>query len=57
VNEFNLPSPTLALMALVLIGTVVLWALVGPFALIGTAVWCLLGARVEYRAALARSNR
>jgi hypothetical protein len=55
-EEITLPSPTLALLALVLIGTAVLWALIGPYALVGTAVWCMLGARVEYKASLVRTR-
>jgi hypothetical protein len=55
-DEITLPSPTLALLALVLLGTAVLWALIGAFALVGTAVWCMLGARVEYKASLVRTR-
>ena len=55
-DEMTVPSPTLALLALVLIGTAVLWALIDAYALVGTAAWCMLGARVEYKAALVRTR-
>jgi fatty acid desaturase len=55
-DEVTLPSPTLALMALVLFGTAVLWAIVGPWALIGTAMWSMLGVHIGQKAALARTN-
>jgi hypothetical protein len=55
-DEVALPSPTLALVALVLLGTAVLWAIVGAYALIGTAIWCVLGMHIGHKAALARTN-
>jgi hypothetical protein len=55
-DEVTLPSPTLALIALVLFGTAVLWAVVGPWALVGTAMWSMLGVHIGHKAALARTN-
>jgi hypothetical protein len=55
-DEVTLPSPTLALIALVLFGTAVLWAVVGAYALIGTAIWCVLGLHIGHKAVLARTN-
>jgi hypothetical protein len=55
-DEVTLPSPTPALIALLLFGTAVLWAIVGAYALIGTAIWSMLGVHIGHKAALARTN-